>query len=41
MKSYPLADELVRPVLRVGMPRAPRLVALGGTLHVVIRHVVD
>jgi len=37
MKSYPLADELVRPVLRVGMPRAPRLVAPGGTVHVVAR----
>ncbi len=28
MKAYPLADELVRPVLRVRMPRAPRLAAL-------------
>ena len=37
VKSYPLADELVRPVLRVGMPRAPRLVAPGGTVHVVAR----
>jgi REP element-mobilizing transposase RayT len=27
----------VRPVLRVGMPPAPRLVAPGGTMHVVAR----
>jgi putative transposase len=37
MKAYPLADELVRPVLRVCMPRAPRLVAPRGTIHVVAR----
>jgi hypothetical protein len=27
VKPYPLGEELVRPVLRVGMPRAPRVVA--------------
>jgi len=37
MKSYPLAEDLVRPVLRVAMPRAPRLVAPRGTVHVVAR----
>ena len=37
MKPYPVIDELVRPVLRVMMPRAPRLVAPGGTMHVVAR----
>jgi putative transposase len=37
MKAYPLVDELVRPVLRVGMPRAPRLVTPGSTVHVVAR----
>ncbi len=35
--AYPLADELLTPVLRVRMPRAPRLVAPGGTIHVVAR----
>ena len=34
MKPYPLVDEIIRPVLRVGMPRAPRLIAPGGTMHV-------
>ena len=37
MKPYPLVDDLVRPVLRVGMPRALRLNAPGGTMHVVGR----
>ncbi len=37
MKSYPLVDDLLRPVLRVAMPRAPRLSAPGGTVHVVAR----
>jgi hypothetical protein len=37
MKRYPLIDAFVRPVLRVGMPRAPRLNAPGGTMHVVAR----
>ena len=37
MKGYPLADDLVRPVLRVAMPRASRLIASGGTIHVVAR----
>jgi putative transposase len=36
-KAYPLAHELLTPVLRVRMPRAPRLVAPGGTIHVVSR----
>jgi hypothetical protein len=35
VKPYALVDEIIRPVLRVGMPRAPRLIALG-TLHHVI-----
>jgi hypothetical protein len=34
-KPYPLVDEIIRPVLRVGMPRGPRLNAPGGTMHVV------
>jgi hypothetical protein len=29
VKPYPLVDDLVGPVLRVGMPRAPRLIAPG------------
>lgn len=37
MKSYPLVDDLLRPLLRVAMPRAGRLYALGGTVHVVAR----
>lgn len=37
VKPYPLVDDLVRPVRRVRMPRAPRLVAPGGTVHVVAR----
>ena len=37
MKRYPVVDDLFRPVLRVAMPRAPRLVAPGGTVHVVAR----
>ena len=37
MKPYPLADELLRPVSRVAMPRPPRLQAPGGTVHVVAR----
>ena len=36
-RPYPLIDDLVLPVLRVGMPRAPRVVAPGGTMHVVAR----
>jgi len=32
-----LVNDLVRPVLRVGMPRAPRLIAPGGTMHVMAR----
>jgi len=27
VKPYPLVDDLAHPVLRVGMPRAPRLIA--------------
>ena len=30
VKPYPLVDDIIRPVLRVGMPRAPRLNAPGG-----------
>ena len=37
MKPYPLVDDLLRPILRVAMPRAPRLKAPGGTVHVVAR----
>jgi len=37
MKAYPRADDLLAPMLRVAMPRAPRLVAPGGTIHVVSR----
>ena len=37
VKPYPLVDEIIRPVLRVGMPRAPRLNASGGTMHLVAR----
>ena len=36
-KPYPLVDDLLSPVLRVAMPRAARLYAPGGTVHVVIR----
>lgn len=37
MKRYPLADDLLRPLLRVAMPRPARLYALGGMVHVVAR----
>jgi hypothetical protein len=37
VKPYPLVEDLVRPVLGVAMPRAPRVVAPGGTIHVVAR----
>ncbi len=37
MKPYPLVEDLLRPLLRVAMPRAPRLSAPGGTVHVVAR----
>jgi hypothetical protein len=37
MKPYPLVEDLVRPALRVAMPRAPRLVAPGSTMHLVAR----
>lgn len=37
MKPYPLVDDLLKPVRRVAMPRAPRLVAPGGTVHAVAR----
>ena len=37
MKPYPLASDMLGPALRVAMPRAPRLVAPGGTVHVVAR----
>jgi len=46
VKPYPLVEDLLRPVLRVAMPRAPRMIALphfvrnlstGGTMHVVGR----
>ena len=31
LKPYPLVEDLVRPVLRVGMPRVARLMAAGRT----------
>jgi REP-associated tyrosine transposase len=37
VKPYPLAEDLLQPVLRVAMPRAPRLVVPGSTVHVVAR----
>ena len=46
VKKYPLGEDLLRPVPRVAMPRAPRLHVLphfvrnlstGGTMHVVAR----
>ncbi len=37
MKPYPVVDDLLRPLLRVGMPRAGRLYASEGTVHVVAR----
>ena len=30
VKPYPLVEDLVRPLLRVGMPRVARLMAAGG-----------
>jgi putative transposase len=37
MKPYPVAEDLLGPVLRVAMPRATRLEAPGSTVHVVAR----
>ena len=37
MKPYPAAEDLVRPARRVRMPRTPRVVAPGGTIHLVAR----
>jgi putative transposase len=37
MKPYPRVEDLLGPVQRVSMPRAPRLVAPGSTVHVVVR----
>jgi hypothetical protein len=37
MKRYPRVKNLLRPVLVVAMPRAGRLYAPGGTVHVVAR----
>jgi putative transposase len=37
VKPYPLAEDRLEPVLRVAVPQAPRLVAPGGTVHVVAR----
>jgi hypothetical protein len=34
---YPLVEDLVEPAVRVRMPRAPRVVAPGDTIHVVAR----
>ena len=38
MKPYPLVEDLGRLVPGVAMPRAPRVVAPGGTIHVVARY---
>ena len=37
VKTYPLAHDLLAPLRCVAMPRPPRLVAPGGTLHIVSR----
>ena len=37
VKHYPLVEDLLRPVLRVAMPRAARVVVPGGSMHVVVR----
>ncbi len=37
MSAYPVAEDLLRPVLRVAMPRAMRVYAPGSTVHVVVR----
>ncbi len=37
VKPYPLVEDFVGPASRVRMPRAPRVVAPGGTMHVVAR----
>jgi hypothetical protein len=37
VKPYPLVEDLVEPAVRVRMPRTPRVVAPGGTIHVVAR----
>jgi len=37
VKPYPQGEDLVAPAVRVRMPRAPRLVVPGGTIHVVAR----
>jgi len=37
VKPCRLVNDLVRSVLRVGMPRTPRLNAPGGTMHLVAR----
>ena len=37
MKMYPRAEDLIQPLPRVAMPRAPRLQVPGGTMHVVAR----
>ncbi len=37
MTAYPTPDDLLRPLLRVAMPRAMRVYAPGATLHVVAR----
>ncbi len=37
MKPYPLVDDLLRPILRVAMPRAARVYAPRGTAHAAAR----
>jgi hypothetical protein len=37
MRPYPSTEDLLRPVPRVQMPRAPRMVVPGSTVHVVSR----
>jgi hypothetical protein len=35
VKPYSVVEDLVEPAVRVRMPRAPRVVAPGGTIHVI------
>ena len=37
VKTYPWAEDLIQPMPRVAMPRAPRMQVPGGTMHVVAR----
>ena len=37
MATYKQTDEILRPVLQIAVPRAPRVYVLGATVHVVAR----